>query len=165
MHIKRPACRSLTCRGHLSGDDACQNQDWETHRELCSRLCAVNEAEATELIPQGKLSPEEYSDRMVRRLHAYAIRMAKSISSYYVAERQDGHTRRFRAAARSRLRPVSHIYLAERAIPMLMISKERGEVRILPINALPKDRLLDLPQVQALQSCVVVLPRMQAVIP
>ena len=54
--------RVLTHYGYLSGDEACQSQDWETHKELCSRLCLVNDAEASELIPRGKLSPDEYGD-------------------------------------------------------------------------------------------------------
>ena len=66
--------RVLTRHGYLSGDEACQSQDWETHKELCSRLCLVNDAEASELIPRSKLSPDEYGDRMVRLSHAYEMR-------------------------------------------------------------------------------------------
>ncbi|KZV72350.1 hypothetical protein PENSPDRAFT_733551 [Peniophora sp. CONT] len=60
--------RCSKCRRVYYCDEACQGQDWDSHKALCKGLRRVNTAEASEALPNGKLTPEEYGERMKARM-------------------------------------------------------------------------------------------------
>ncbi|KZV62957.1 hypothetical protein PENSPDRAFT_758357 [Peniophora sp. CONT] len=60
--------RCSKCRRVYYCNEVCQDQDWDTHKKLCEGLRRVNAAEASEALPNGKLTPEEYGDRMKTRM-------------------------------------------------------------------------------------------------
>ncbi|VDB84988.1 unnamed protein product [Peniophora sp. CBMAI 1063] len=75
--------RCSKCRRVKYCGAACQAQDWEAHKELCSRLREINEAEAAESLPRGKLTPDEYGERVKARL-AILAKSKSTLDPVYV---------------------------------------------------------------------------------